>query len=700
LNSIRSFLKRLVFGLLGKDPEAVVVSFHSGDEARSAAMAAELRRLVAGRRHFEVRVGLDPGLSRDGSTIVVAPGSAWRIFCRLRRFFRRYRIGQAAVLFDEDRSKRALRLAAWLLAPGKILAYNAALERHHLCLRCWIASLLFIRGVPLDRIFLRPKWLYPFKRDRSSESREYSILEGRALSENRPRVAVLSPYFPYPLAHGGAVRIFNLLKEAARSFDLLLFAFTEDVQPMEPGPVLEFCSKVVLVPKPRYREPRWASLRPPEVNEYRSKTMRRLLAEFRLRYGFRLLQVEYTQLASYGGEVLVKHDVTTDLYNQVHAQRRNLATWWDLVRWRRFENRAVRRYRRVVAMSAKDKDLLGAPRVEVIPNGVDLERFQPAVEAPGERLLFIGSFRHFPNVIAYRFFVEEVWPLVRQQRQAVTLTVVAGPDLMLYWRAATGLEALPRDERIRLLGFVGDVRPLYEEANLVIVPTLVSAGTNIKVLEAMAMQRAVISTSSGCAGLGLEHGRNIWVADKAASFAAAIGRLLADHELRAEIARAGRRHVEAHYDWRRLGILQRRLWRELLGDDLEIRPAATGDLEAIEAIDRASPGAAQWAPASYLAQNCLVAVRGGRTLGFIAYRNAGGECEILNLAVSPEARRTGIGGRLVEQVLLEASGPVFLEVRVSNHPARRLYEALGFKPVGLRPEYYRDPPEDGIVMRF
>jgi len=520
------------------------------------------------------------------------------------------------------------------------------------------------------------------------------------LSPSRPRIAVLSPYFPYPLAHGGAVRLFNLLKEAARSFDLFLFAFTEDGQPVEPAPVLEFCSKVVLVPKPRYREPRWASLRPPEVNEYRSQTMHRLLAEFRRQYGFKLLQVEYTQLASYGGEILVEHDVTTDLYEQVHAQRRTLATWWDLVRWRRFENRVLRRYRRVVATSEKDKDLLGAPHVEVIPNGVDLEHFQPVPEVRGERLLFIGSFRHFPNVIAYRFFTEEVWPLVREERQAMTLTVVAGPDPLLYWRAATGLEAPAQDERIRLLGFVGDVRPLYEEANLVLVPTLVSAGTNIKVLEALAMQRAVVSTSSGCAGLGLEHGRNVWVADTAAGFASAIRRLLADHELRAEIARCGRLHVEAHFDWRRLGIIQRRLWRELLGDELEIRPAAACDLEAIEAIDRASPGAAQWTPASYLAQSCLVAVRGGRTVGFIAYRQVGGECEILNLAVSPEARRAGIGRRLVEQVLLDTSGPVFLEVRASNHPARSLYEALGFKPVGLRPEYYHDPPEDGIVMRF
>ena len=79
----------------------------------------------------------------------------------------------------------------------------------------------------------------------------------------------------------------------------------------------------------------------------------------------------------------------------------------------------------------------------------------------------------------------------------MTLTVVCGPDHLTYWRAFTDSPEPAPDPRIRLLGFVADVRPLYVEANLVIVPTTVSAGTNVKVLEAMAMQRAVVSTPSG-----------------------------------------------------------------------------------------------------------------------------------------------------------------------------------------------------------
>ena len=115
----------------------------------------------------------------------------------------------------------------------------------------------------------------------------------------------------------------------------------------------------------------------------------------------------------------------------------------------------------------------------------------------GERLLFIGSFRHFPNIAAYRFFTEHVWPLLRDKFPQMTVTVVCGPDYLTYWRAFADSPEPKADERIQLLGFVADVRPLYVAANLVLVPTTVSAGTNVKVLEAMAMRCPVVATRVG-----------------------------------------------------------------------------------------------------------------------------------------------------------------------------------------------------------
>jgi len=134
---------------------------------------------------------------------------------------------------------------------------------------------------------------------------------------------------------------------------------------------------------------------------------------------------------------------------------------------------------------------------------------------------------------------------------------------------------------------------------------------------------------------------------------------------------------------------------------VNIRPATPDDLAAIGAIQAASPQASQWTPASYLDHDCMVAVREGRVAGFLVARQvAPGEREILNLAVDPQERRQGIAQALVACELQRASSAWYLEVRCSNHSAFQLYESVGFKLAGRRPEYYDEPAEDGIVMRF
>lgn len=549
-------LKRGLLALAGKDPQAIVATFWTGDDDLVLQMIAEIRRLVPDREHYVVSIGPKP-VPAGCVAIELGPRD---VYLTLRRALRRKRIGLAPALFAGP--PHPLRAAAICLAPSKILAYNRDLERHHL--RPSLASWLFLRGVPLDRIFLRPGWLYPWKRDRTRVPDDPYIVAGRPLDPRRRRVAVLAPYFPYPLAHGGAVRMYHLLRQASEEFDLFLFAFAKDPAAQEYGPVMEFCARAVVLSPPHYREPRWSTLAPPETREFQSAPMRRALADAVAEFQIDLAQVEYTQLASYRGDILVEHDITFDLYRQVWRRKRTLAAWWDYARWRRFESRAARRFRRVVTMSQADARLLGAPGARVIENGVDLERFVPEPERPGERLLFVGSFSHFPNVEALRFFRDAVWPRLRARFPAMTLTVVAGRDHAWYWKQFTGEPAPASGDGIRVLDFVRDVRPLYLDCNLVLAPTTVSAGTNLKVLEAMAMERAVISTACGCAGLGLEHGESVWIADDAAGFAAGVAHLAADPDLRARLARAARLIAERDFDWRRLGAGQRALYRELL----------------------------------------------------------------------------------------------------------------------------------------
>lgn len=132
-----------------------------------------------------------------------------------------------------------------------------------------------------------------------------------------------------------------------------------------------------------------------------------------------------------------------------------------------------------------------------------------------------------------------------------------------------------------------------------------------------------------------------------------------------------------------------------------IRRGEAGDLEAVAAIQDASPEAAHWRVEDYLEHDFRVAVSAGAAAGFLVSRTlTAGEYEILNLAVASEFRRQGVARELLAAFLENVEGAVYLEVRESNGAAINLYKSMGFKEVAVRKEYYEFPPERGIVLKF
>lgn len=132
-----------------------------------------------------------------------------------------------------------------------------------------------------------------------------------------------------------------------------------------------------------------------------------------------------------------------------------------------------------------------------------------------------------------------------------------------------------------------------------------------------------------------------------------------------------------------------------------IRPGEAADLEAVARIQENSPEAAHWSVADYLRYRFNVAIFDGRIAGFLVWRPLGvEECEVLNLAVSPEFRRRGIGRELLGPLLILPGNSIFLEVRESNQSARSFYKSMGFQEVNVRQKYYDSPPEAAIVMKF
>jgi glycosyltransferase involved in cell wall biosynthesis len=392
-----------------------------------------------------------------------------------------------------------------------------------------------------------------------------SVFSGRPPSD-KPRIVIASPYLPFPLSHGGAVRMFNLARRAAADFDQILVAFTEASDPPA-AEVLDIYTEIVLVRRMGTHAHPKAGV-PDAVQEFDSAACSAALRQAVSRWQARIVQMEFTQMAQYCEDcapartVLVEHDVTLDLYRQMAEQDSD----WDVRRqyqlWGRFEKRAWRKMDLVITMSERDRGMVGPARAAVLPNGVDLDRFRKADGKPeSRRILFIGSFAHLPNLLAVDFFLREVWPLLRNAR----LHVIAGRNhkhFLSYFRHRVNLD-LERPG-VEVEDFVADVRPAYERAAIVIAPLEVSAGTNLKILEAMACGKPVVSTPAGVNGLDLARGEDFVLVHDAAEMAHAIEELMENPARCERLGAAARRRVERQYNWDEIAGRQTELYRDLL----------------------------------------------------------------------------------------------------------------------------------------
>jgi GT2 family glycosyltransferase/glycosyltransferase involved in cell wall biosynthesis len=390
-------------------------------------------------------------------------------------------------------------------------------------------------------------------------------------ASGRTRVLIAAPYLPFPLSHGGAVRMFNLMREAAREFDQVLLVFVDELSP--PATALrEICCEIILVRREgTHLLP--STERPDVVEEHDRPEFRAALAAALAKWRPALLQLEFTQMGLYADAcrpartLLVEHDITLDLYGQLLANHEDYDTREQYEKWVRFERDAWDRVDAVVTMSEKDRRTVGRDNAVAILNGVDLARFTPTDAAPEPgRLLFIGSFAHLPNVMALDFFLREAWPHLEGK---AVLHIIAGQRHEYYMeRYADRVTLQLNRPGIELDGFVSDVRVAYHRAAIVVAPLVASAGTNIKIMEAMAMRKAIVSTPAGVNGLDVAEGIEAVIARTGEEMAAAIRRLIDHPEERRRLEQAARRAAEDRYGWDRIGRGQAELYRKLAAEKL------------------------------------------------------------------------------------------------------------------------------------
>lgn len=251
--------------------------------------------------------------------------------------------------------------------------------------------------------------------------------------------------------------------------------------------------------------------------------------------------------------VLFQHNVEAMIW-QRHAEVRTnpLARAYFREQWRRmarFERQECRRFDRVIAVSRKDAEVMqqeyGVAGAVDVPTGVDTDYFRPSgeVETEGRNMVFTGSMDWLPNEDGIRWFVDEVLPLVHEEEPEATLTVVGRHP------PSAIRELAQLDHRVQVTGTVPDVRPHVERAALFVVPLRIGGGTRLKIFEAMAMERPVVSTTIGAEGLPVTGGHDIVLADSAADFAAAVVRLLRDPAERQAVGKRAARKVRAENAW-------------------------------------------------------------------------------------------------------------------------------------------------------
>jgi len=181
-------------------------------------------------------------------------------------------------------------------------------------------------------------------------------------------------------------------------------------------------------------------------------------------------------------------------------------------------------------------------RVSNIATGVDINYFQPrALPSPAPSITFTGSMDWMPNQDGIRFFRSEILPRVHAQVPDAELWIVGRCPSREVQSLASG--------SVHVTGRVQDVRPYLEKSPVYVVPLRFGSGTRIKIFEAMAMGRAVVSTALGAEGLPVKHGENILIADRPDQFADSVVRLLKNPEYAAKIGRAGRALVESQFSW-------------------------------------------------------------------------------------------------------------------------------------------------------
>ncbi len=409
------------------------------------------------------------------------------------------------------------------------------------------------------------------------------------MTSQRLRILYLSHLPPSPPRFGAQARIHGLMTNLAQRHDLTAISLVDPEFDLEDcrRAMQEYCREVILLRNTNARnlsEKRilqirsLASFSSFERLLYSAPELQDQLDTLLCRERFDVVNLEFPYLAhlrlrqSPPGAptpafVIDTHEIAYDLVRQFGRNAKTLGrrvySALDWRKLRREERRAFRSADGICACSVADagrvREEVPSARTVVIPNAADVDYYQPRPSdspSDGRTVLFFGLMSTLPNIDAVTWFVRAIWPRIVADRPEARLRILGGHPPQSV-RDLAG-------PRVEVAGFVEDLRPHLASATALVVPLRLGGGTRLKIVEGMAMGKAVVSTTLGSEGIEAVAGRDILIADEPVAFAASVIRLLDDPTLAQQLGSAARKLAVERYAWKAAAATLERFFREIL----------------------------------------------------------------------------------------------------------------------------------------
>lgn len=384
------------------------------------------------------------------------------------------------------------------------------------------------------------------------------------------KILFIANRFPYPPFRGDKLKIYNLALQLSAEHELSLITFAEAESDFQYIPELKKLFKNIEV----IRLPKWQSYlnvalgmlgnNPLQVNYFKSRAFDKALSAILQTHRFDAIHVQHLRMAQYAMNRTELRPVLDlpDAFSLYWERRKNvkrsfLVKMLDNIESRRvlaYEKKILPAFKLNLVCSAEDRNFLiekhGIKTIKVLPNGVDTTKFKPLNHDyhDASTLLFTGNMDYAPNVDAVIYFTEEILPLIKKKHPNVKF-VIAGQ------RPVDKVLALQAVEGVEVTGFIPELQEMYNSASVVVAPLRFGAGTQNKVLEAMAMGIPVVCSNIGFEGLGIADGEGAFMRTDAASFAEQVITLLDSAALRESTGQKGYSAIANNFSWQKVAAL-------------------------------------------------------------------------------------------------------------------------------------------------